>query len=820
MKNLALAWRWLRRDLAAGELGIIALALVVAVAAMCSVGFFTDRVQQALDSEANQMLAADMVVSSDHPIAPAFTEQIALHGMRGGAITSFPSMVIAGEQTQMAALKAVSSSYPLRGKLVIQRGQTEVAVGAPPPGQAWADQRLFDALGLKPGASIEVGATRLTLAAVLVREPDAALDVFNVVPRLMFNQADLAATGLIQRGSRIRYRLLAAGDPQQVDALRGWMQPKLDRGQRLEDVREARPELRTALERAGRFLHLSALMGVFLAAAAMSLAARRYVERQLNTVALLRTLGQSQRRIMALFLQQYLMMGLLAISTGVALGWLAQFALSQTLGSLFDATLPAAGWLPGLAGALVGLVLLLGFCLPPLLRLSGVPPLRVLRRDTTPAGNALLTGSLGAMALAGLIAWQAGEFKLAALALGGFSAALLLALLAAWLLVWLVPKLPLPGSAGWRFGLANVARRRGLSVAQVVALSIGMMALLLLTVVRNDLLGAWQRSLPADAPNRFVINIQPEQRAPLAEAFRSAGLPVPAFEPMIRARLMSIDGRAVSADRYSDDNAKRLAEREFNLSWGAPPRNDNRVIAGQALDQDQPGWAVEAELAKTLGIKLGDNLIFDIAGSRYTAPVLALRKVSWDSFRVNFFVVGTRALLEKQPASYVTSFHLDEQHASFANRLARDFNNVTVVDVSTIVGEVRKVLERVMTAVEVVFAFSLAAGLVVLYAATLATHDERKQEVAILRTLGASRALVNQAVSAELLLIGGFAGLLAASAALAMGALTARLLFNLPVQPSWWLLPVGLFGGGLAARLAASPLLRRALQTAPLRALA
>jgi putative ABC transport system permease protein len=819
VNGLGLAWRWLKRDLAAGELGVIALSLVVAVAAMCSVDFFTDRVRQALGTEANQLLAADLVVTSDHPLPANYAANVDEFRLQRAATATFPSMVLLGERSQLASVKAVTANYPLRGQLrVLQQGQ-EVVTQAPPPGHAYADPRLFDALGAAPGERVHLGAPTLTLAAVLSHEPDGALDLYNFVPRLIINRADLAATRLVQPGSRVRYRLLAAGSADQVDALHALLESKLQRGQRLEDIREARPELNTALNRAERFLRLSALMGVFLAAAAMALAARRYVERQLDAVALLRTLGQRQRQIIRLFLYQFGLLAVMAISLGVLLGWLAQFGLSQTLGGVFDTRLPPAGPWPGVAGAAVGAVLLFGFCVPPLLRLSGVPPLRVLRRDALPAANARIAFSLGALALLGLIAWQAADVKLAALTIAGLTGTIAIAALAAWALIWLVPHLPLPGGAGWRFGLANVARRRGLSVAQVVALALGLMALMLLTVVHNDLLAGWQRSLPVDAPNRFIINIQPEQRGQIADQFRAAKLPVPDFAPMIRSRLVAINGRPVRGANYQSEQAQRLAEREFNLSWGEAQRSDNKVIAGQPLDPAQPGWAVEEVLAKTLNIQLGDALTFDLGGSRYTAPVQALRKVSWDSFKVNFFVVGTRALLEKQAASYVTSFHLTAAQTGIVGTLTRAMPNLTVVDVSTLITEVRGVLDRVIAAVQGVFAFSLLAGLVVLYAATLSTHDERKHEAAILRTLGASRAMVGQAVSAELLLVGGLAGLLAAGAALAAGIVAASQLFDLPVQPSWWLLPAGLVGGALSARLAAAPLLRRVLHTPPLRAL-
>ncbi|MFC4161157.1 ABC transporter permease [Chitinimonas lacunae] len=817
-RGWGLAWRWLRRDLAAGELTVMAIALLVAVAAMTSVGFFTDRVRQALARESDQLLAADLVVNADQPLPAEWVAEARRRGLAVAHTATFPSMAQAGDQAQLVTAKAVSAAYPLRGQVKLKAPLGDLLVhSAPAPGTAWADQRLFDVLGLQPGAKLQLGDLEFEMVAIIAREPDGAMDLYNFIPRMLFNDVDLARTGLIQPGSRVRYRLLLAGERDDVTAMRAWLTPKLGRGQRVEDVREARPEVKVSLERAERFLRLSALVSVFLAAAALGLAARRHTERHLDAVALLRTLGLTQRDIVTLFVRQYVLLAVVSVGLGVGIGWGAQFLIASALTGLFTTALPEASALPALAGAGIGLTLLFGFCLPPLLRLKGVAPIRVLRRDATPPGNAPLAMLLGLAALSGLIAWQAGDARLAGLALIGLAATVALAVAAAWGLVWLVPRLPLPRHAGWRFGLRNVARRRGLSVAQVVALSLGMMALMLLTVVRGDLFAAWDRSVPRDAPNRFVINIQPDQREAIAAEFGQAGLPAPVFAPMVRGRLSAINGRPINVQAYTDQRTRRLAEREFNLSWGESQRGDNRIVAGRPLDETAPGFSVEQGIAESLGIKLGDTLSYDIAGTVYTAPVRNLRKVDWDSFRVNFFVVGNRALLEKQPASYITSFHLPADKLDFGNRLPRQFSNLTVIDVSAILSEVRSMLDKAFAAVEVVFVFSLLAGLAVLYAATLATHDDRRREAAILRTLGADSAMVEKAASAELLLIGGLAGLLASFAALGIGWAAARWLFELPTASlSWWLIPVGGLIGAAAARFAAAPLLLRVLKTPPL----
>ena len=832
MNGWRLSLRWLRRDLAAGELNVMATSLVVAVAAMSSVGFFTGRVQSALVGEADQLLAADLVVNGDLPIPPGFAAEAARLGLARGATATFPSMAQSVAQAQLSTIKAVSSSYPLRGAVRLSEASDATERGAPHPGHAWADSRLLGALGLKVGDPLQVGKVILKISAVLAREPDSAMDLANFLPRLLMNDADLAATGLVQQGSRIRWRLLVAGERPAVESFRAWVKEHRERGQRVEDVREARPEVRVSLERSERFLKLSALLSVFLAAAALGLAARRYVERHLDTVALLRTLCLSQDEILALFLRQYALLALFAVAVGLALGFTVQLILAKALAGMFAASLPAPGLLPALQGALVALVLLFGFGLPPLLRLRGVAPLRVLRRDQTPPGNSLLASALGGLALLGLLAWQAGEPRLAALTTFGLVFTVAASSLAAWVLVWGVPKLPMPLGAGLRFGLRNVARRRGLSVAQVVALSLGMMALMLLTVVRGDLLSAWERQLPKDAPNRFVINIQPDQRAQVAAFFERRGLQAPLVEPMVRGRLTAINGKptkplsggvsGAASGGPEDEQARRLSEREFNLSFaaeGMAQKEGSRLSAGRPLDDAKNEFSLEEGIAKSLQVTLGDVLSYDIAGSVREGKITSLRKVDWGSFRANFFVVGSRSMLGDQAASYLTSFHLPEAQAGAGDALAKEFPNLTVIDISTLLTEVQSVLAKALRAIEAVFAFSVLAGLVVLYAATLSTHDERRREAALLRTLGASGSVIRQAANAELLLLGGLSGLLAAAVALGLGVAAAHFLFDLPIAPSYWLLPAGLVVGALAARIAAAPLLREVLETPPLRVL-
>ncbi|MEW9898526.1 FtsX-like permease family protein [Chitinivorax sp. PXF-14] len=822
IQRARLSFRMLRRDLRAGELNVLLLALLIAIAAVTSVGFFTDRVERGLASRANELLGADLVISSDHPMAPEYTSKAAALGLQMAFTTTFPSMVLHGDATQLASIKAVSGPYPLRGRLSLgARPAISQVQGAPRPGEVWADDRLLGRLGIQPGAQLEVGDTRLRLASRIDREPDAAADVFNIMPRVILNADDLARTGLIQNGSRVRYRLLLAGPEPAIDAYRRFAEPLMARGERLETVQDARPEVRNALERAHRFLGLAALASVALACVAIGLATRRYVERHLDPVAMMRCLGASQSEIFQLFLWQFAVLALGAGLAGVALGYVAQQVLVSSLASLVDSELPASHWLPGVQGWLLGSLLLFGFAVPPLLRLRLVSTLRVLRREIDADIGSRTMYLAGGSVLAALLMWQAGEARLAAYVLGGFALGIVLAAGVGWVLMLGLRRFNRRSGITWRFGIANLYRRKGLSILQIVALSLGLMALLTLTLVRADLLRSWQQSVPPDAPNRFVINIQPQQQAGLAAFFTRHELKAPEAFPMIRGRWVALNGQDVKLERYLDERARNLAEREFNLSWAEHMQHDNRIVAGQfwAAGDTHPQFSVEEGLAKTLGIKLGDRLTFDIAGVRYEATVTSLRKVNWDSFNVNFFVVATGSMLKAQPTSYVSSFYLPEARQDLVNELVRAYPNLTVVDVGAVLAEVRGIIDKVVGAVEFVFLFTVAAGLVVLHAALASTQDERRLDNAVLRTLGASRRQLLQTALAEFAVIGALAGGVAVIGSAGLGWAVSVKLLSLPYQPDWRLPLFGIVGGALAVVLAGLPSLLRLTRTPPLRVL-
>ena len=851
MNSLLLSMSMLRRDWRAGELGLLLAALLVAVAAISSVGFFVDRMKQALSAQASQLLGADLAIASDQPIDEALTRRAAAAGLRVAQTVTFPSMVTVAGQAQLASIKAVSSDYPLRGNLRVAAAPNQAdspAQGTPAPGTAWADAQLLQSLGVTAGGALQLGEAGFTAERVITLEPDRDTNFVNFAPRLMISLADLPATRLIQPGSRITYRMLFAGAPDAVKQFEAATREQLLRGQRIESLEGGRPALQATLDRARKFLALVALLTALIAAVAIALATRRFAERHLDGCAVIRAIGASQAHLTTLLGLELVGVGLIGGAAGVALGWGVHFLLVQAIANLLELPLPLPTVWPALQALAAGLVLLLGFGAWPVLRLAGVAPLRVLRRDlgTAPVGPWLALG-IALAAFAALLWWLAGDRQLAAIALGGFAAGALVFVLATLGALRLISPLRrvMAGNGGapaLRLALASWSRRRGATVAQTVALAVGLMALMLLTVTRTDLLDSWRRASPADAPNRFVINIQPDQREEVVAQLAAAGIRNAELFPMIRGRLVEVDGKPVGPESYTDDRAQRLIDREFNLSYSDLMPAHNQALEGRWLDPAKAEVSVEQGIMKTLGLTLGDQLQFDIAGERVSATVVGTRKLAWDSMKVNFFMILSPAALRDRPQTLITAFHEPAQRASdkpeqrasdapaqraggeparraggtLGNELIARFPNLTIFDSSNIVRQVQALLDQVIRAVQFLFVLTLVAGVVVLYAALASSRDDRIREAGLMRALGASRAQLMRAQWWELSLAGGLAGLLAAIGALTIGMVLAQQVFQLDYQPRWWGLAGGVLAGALVAALAGWFGLRGVLNTPPM----
>lgn len=811
--------RLLRQDWRSGELYLLSAAVILTVAAITAVGFFTDRVEATMARQGSALIAADLAVESSSALPDAFQAESERLALRSVQTLEFRSVVVAAQGPQLVQIKAVDPAYPLRGQLRLRDGfdASDRAVSAgPPAGEVWVESRLLRLLDINIGDQLGVGESQLRIGAILSDDPAQGGGFFNLAPRVLMNRADLAATQLIGPASRVTHRLLLAGEARAIADITPWFAARLPPNASLLDAREARPEFAAAVDRAARFLRLATLVTLLVAGAAIALASNRLVERQTDAVAVMRCLGAPRHLLLPIFILRLVFFGLIASLIGCLLGWLGQAGLAAALSSWFPDDLPPPSLAPVAIGIVTGMVALLGFAVPPLVQLANVSPLRALRRDLgTPRTSALLTLAAAGLALALLIIWQADDFALAWKLLAGVFGALVCLIGAVLLLVRLAGRLAGYSRGVWRLGLAALARRPRGAVLQIAGFGIGILALLLLAVVRVDLLRAWQDSLPTNAPNYFLINIQPHEVEPLQAFLREREIGDSAFYPMIRGRLIGIAGRDVKPTDYDTPRAEQLASREFNLSYSEKPQPDNRIVAGDWWPDAAapPQFSVEQGIAKTLGIELGDELAFWVSGHEVSGPVTSLREVKWDSFNVNFFVSASPALLGNEAATFITSFHLPADRESIIPELARTFPSVTPLDVDVILKQVRQIIDRGAQAVEYVFLFTLIAGLLVMYAGIQASLEERRIEHGILRTLGAGRRALLGSLAVEFAAAGLLAGLLASVFAEATGWLLAEQLFGLEFHfnPIRW--AVGVLGAGLltglAGMLATYPLLIR-----------
>jgi putative ABC transport system permease protein len=826
MQVMRFALRNLWRDLKSGELSVLLLALTVAVLSLTAVGFFTSRISQGVRAQAAEVLAADLRLESPNPVAPRYFAEAKARGLRSAQIMSFPTAIFSGEESQLAAVNAVTASYPLRGHMRISDapfGAARTTDRVPARGEVWIDARIIAQLKIELGAPLKIGAASFRVTQVLDYRPDQGTGFVNLAPAALLNFDDVPSTRLIQPGSRATYAVLFAGPAPAVADFRAYLASAKAPGERLREVDESSRQLNSAIDRASRFLNLSSLASVLLAAVAVAMGARRYATRHVDTVALMKCMGASQGFVLAISIIELTMLAVIGVGIGALLGYLAQSGLAWVLKDLIRTELPAPSLAPLPIALVTVLAMLIGFALPPLLQLRSTPPARVLRKNLS--APPLRYGLSYVLALAALFAilWSlVRDTELVLAVLAGVLGVGLVLTVAGFGLVRLTGRLRGGVGIAWRYGLANVSRRGGGSVVQIVAFGLGLMVLLLLAVVRGDLLADWRHSLPADVPNNFLINIRPEERQSLEEFLQSHGLGQPAMFPMVRARITAINARPSGSIKLPNDSGRGFLEREQNLTWSAALMEDNQLIAGSwwtPAEAGKPLVSISSEYQEALHLSLGDKLSFDIAGEPLTVEVASIRKIRWDSFRPNFFLVFPPGLLDGAAGTYMTSVFLTPVQRPALVDLVRQFPTVSVFDVDAILKQIREIMDRASLAVQYVFLFTLAAGIVVLLAAVQSTRHERRYESAMLRTLGASRATVLQGVAAEFSALGFLSGTLAAFGATGIGWVLARRLFSLQYTLDPWVWVAGLVCGTILVGLSGTLATRNVVNTPPIHTL-
>ncbi len=813
----------LLRNLRAGELSVLILAVVVAVSAMTAVGFFTDRVGSAIRSQASAVLAGDLEVSSPSPLDNALLAEGAGRGLETAEIVAFPTMATAPDSNSLAYIRAVTQGYPLRGELLISDelfGDTKSAAAIPAPGEAWAEPGLLGRMGIDVGTVLRIGEADVTVTQVLEYQPGQNMGgMAQLAPGLLVNHADLDAFNVVRPGSRVSYRQLYAGDGDTVDAWRQELNERVGEGARVRGLEDAGEQITAAIDRAQGFLNLASLVTVILSAVATAMAARRYALRNLDSIALIKSLGATQA-----FVQRVVLVQLTGIILGTAivgslLGYFGQRALIAIATEVLKVDLPPADPAAATLGLLTAATIIIGFALPHMLTLKDTSPIRVLRHDLPPPRlSTRLTYGVALAALVAMMLLIVRDLLLVLLIVAGLAAVAAAAVAIGWLLVRGFTRFRGAAGVAWRYGLANISRRGTESVVQIVAFAVGLMVLLLLSLVRSDLLNEWSASLPENIPNYFLINIEPEDWNDIDRFFADATGEDNDFLPFLRGRITSINGESVDDYRFPGERGERFARQETNLTWRQEFPATNELRSGEWWSDgtdDVIELSLEDEIAGELGLELGDRVGFDIGGESFEAKLTNTRFIQWDSMAPNFYVMLSPGLAEQLPQTYISSVYLPAEQRRLLNTFVRNFPGVTVLDLEVVLGQVRMVIDRASMAVQYVFLFTVLAGLVVLLAAIQVTRDERRFESAILHTLGADRRTILQGVAVEFTTLGGLSGVLAAFGATLVGWLLATRVFQLDYGFSPWIWVLGCVAGSVIVGVTGTLATRRAVNEPP-----
>ena len=766
MSRFNLALRLLWRDSRSGELTLLILALIIAVSSSTAIALFSERLQRTMDHQAAEFLGADLVIASPELMAQEWLEQAKLLNLKTASTAEFPSVLIEHDELLLASIKAISDAYPLRGFLKTSEGDVNaetIVHHGPEPGTAWLEKRLLSALKIKLGDTLTVGEKPLLVTKIITYEPDKKGDFYSFSPRVMINDLDFLATGVIQPGSQVHYYFQFVGDTNALVAFKNWLKPQLNPSQRFMDSHDNRPELSSALNRAERYLGLSSILVILIAGVAIAMATTRYTERHFNATALLRCLGLKQREILWLYSSQFMVLGLLASAMGTVLGYCAQVGLFYILRELLPQPIAPPGLASLFFGFVIGMVVLFGFALPPLLRLKHVSALRVLRRELEPGQPKVWLVYGLAIGLISLLIWKyTDDLKMTASILGvGLITIMLLGLLIMGFLKLIHKRLD-GLSLLWRLGLQGLLRNNRASISQILAFSITLVAMLLSFNVRNDIINDWQQQLPKDAPNHFALNIFPHQVQDFKEELKQQHIKGSEFYPVVRGRLTAVNQIAVQKQVSKDSQGDNAIRRELSLTWAADLPNDNNLQAGTWWTEPRPGQvSVEQKLAQSLSIKVGDSLTFTVGSQQFNATVANIRSLRWDTMKPNFYMVFSPGTLEAFPSTFITSFYLAENQKELLNALVKKFPSTTVLEVDLILQQFKTLLTQLTQAINFLLYFALMAGFIVLLAAVYTTLDQRIYEGALMRTLGASRRLLRTAQFIEFSALGLISGVMA-----------------------------------------------------------
>jgi len=798
------------------EMRLLFLALLVSVTAVTSVNFFTDRTERSMTQQATKLLGADLIVRSSRPLSEDYLSQAKQLGLQQAEIISFRSVVSVGDSLQLSDVKAVSDTFPLRGNVETSSlldGRSEVdSLSNLKSGQVWAAPTLFSSLEIPPNTEVRIGRSLFNLNKVLVKSPNQGANVFQFSPEVLMPLADLPATGLLTPGSRARFSYLFSGTDAQVKNMTDWLKPQLKTGERLETLDDGLPSVGTALQRAQRFLNTAALLSVILAGAAIALTSYSFSRHETHSVAVLKTMGASRRRILVRYLSQLLLTSTAAAILGAILGYFIQNGIAYMLRDVIGTDLPAPSLVPLVTGLLTAWIMVFSFSSPQLLQLVNTAPVQIFQNQPQPRSNRwkllLLTIMSGIFALMWM---QTQDLKL--------SAFLFLGTLGAILVFWAVSTVLLSQlkklSRNRKYSARALSSAGNRLVLLVVVFGIGLFSLLLLTALRGDLLDRWQNSIPDDAPNNFLINIQPDEVSKL-RAYLNENKIDPDLYPMIRGRLVAMNDKPVVIDDFESPRARRLLQREFNLSSVEAFPEANILLEGEWFKpEDKQGFSVEEGVMERFSLVLGDTMTFDIGGVQFTQTITSVRRVNWDNLTPNFFVLGAPGSMENLPQTWITSIYAPPENRSLVPDLIKQHPSVSAINISAIMTQIKDLIGKAAFAVQAIFAFTLIAGIVVLFAALQSQKAERRKELAILKTIGASRKQLRQSILTEFVVVGAVSGFLAGLFAVLASNIAAYALFDLEPSINLMLILIGTVAGAVLVGIAGYLNLRPLLNVAP-----
>jgi putative ABC transport system permease protein len=811
--NLLRIWRQSWRI---AELRLLFLALVISVTAVTSVNFFTDRTERSMTMQATKLLGADLIIKSSRPLDKAYLAQAQAQGLQQAEMVSFRSMVSVGDSLKLAQVKAVTPSFPLRGSVetntTLLRDGDKDSLDNLGSGQIWAAPALFSSLNVKPGSEVRIGRSLFKLSKALIKTPDQGSNVFQFSPPVLMPLADLPQTGLLTPGSRASFSYLFAGTEDQVNTMSDWLKEQLKTGERLETLNDGAPAVNTALQRAQRFLNTAALLSVILAGAAIALTSYSFSRHETHTVAVLKTMGASRRRILYRYMSQLFLTATAAALLGIFIGYLIQSTVAFFLRDMLQQELPTTSIIPAITGLLTAWIMVLSFSAPQLLQLVNTAPVQIFQKQSATRGK--LWKFLLVTILAGIFAlmfMQTRDLKLSLFIFIGVLAAVVIFWLVATLLLSLLKRFSRNSQYTLR-SLSNAGQRLQLLI---VVFGIGLFSLLLLTALQSDLLERWQNSIPEKAPNHFLINIQPNEVKDL-ESYLSSNQINPTLYPLIRGRLVEIKGNPVTPDDYESPRSKRLLQREFNLSSVKDLPVANIMLEGEWFKEtDTTGFSVEESVMERFELSIGDSLTFDIGGQKVTQRITSTRRVNWDNLTPNFFVLVAHGSVDTLPQTLITSLYVPPEDSKLIPELVKKHPSVSAIDITAIMMQIKDLISKAAMAIQAIFGFTLIAGIIVLFAALQSQKAERRRELAILKTIGASRKQLKKTILLEFALVGGISGLLAGTFAMISSNIAAYSLFDLEPTFNAYLIILGVISGALLVGIAGYINLRPLLQVAP-----